>query len=496
MNEQRTEITAFLDRASCLASIELQRAGFVPSREERQELASISSRLHDALRIFELHGDAPAALRQRAVTQVALNRSISSPVRRLPPELLLIVIYFIIEEVEHFSRATLIADTIASVCVGWRLIALGDPKLWRCISSVRPRAVDLALSSQATLANMLPLLIRYSWDSNPTALPGFFQALQSYATRWIYTDVSTTQCSILESLPTIELPVLTAAKIRLEGPAVFGKLRPLEFLSKASTLTLLSVHLLLDWPYDAFWSEVCFPPFPNLVTLDIHVDNDRYEPLLPTFLVAMKSSASSLVNFHLHVMCCDGDPDFEIPVVFPALRRITLASAAPGTVLRYIAAPALEELVLNDIRRCNYAPIIELFDFLSNPPLPGLTRLTLKNVVALDHGDVLGCMQYLANLEELHVHEDRGQTFFLLSEPVLHRLTCVADESPLLPKLATVTVVYDVVDTDAYRKVESIWREMIASRKEPRICADISVVALEKAEVTDVESDEEVDEFY
>ncbi|KAL1701580.1 hypothetical protein EV121DRAFT_174795, partial [Schizophyllum commune] len=79
-------IDALLQRASCLASLELQRKGFVPSPEECEELNEISSRLSDAL-----HGStdgAPSALRDRLATQIAINRSIASAVRRLPAELL------------------------------------------------------------------------------------------------------------------------------------------------------------------------------------------------------------------------------------------------------------------------------------------------------------------------------------------------------------------------------------------------------------------------
>ena len=83
-------IGALLQRASCLASLELQRKGFVPSPEECEKLTETSSRLSDAL--YGSTVGAPSALRDRVATQIAINRSIASAVRRLPDELLLLIL--------------------------------------------------------------------------------------------------------------------------------------------------------------------------------------------------------------------------------------------------------------------------------------------------------------------------------------------------------------------------------------------------------------------
>ncbi|KAL1719985.1 hypothetical protein EV715DRAFT_198101 [Schizophyllum commune] len=494
MDEQRTKVTALLDRASCLASIELQRAGFVPSQEEREELARISSRLHDALRIFELHGDAPAALRQRAATQVALNRSISSPVRRLPPELLLIVIYFIIEEVEHFSRATLLADTIASVCVRWRYIALGEPRLWSYISSVRPYIVHLDLTLQVLLAASLPLHIEHPPLYDPLALVEYFRELEPYSSRWEALDVSATW-TILESMQTIDLPLLTSAKIGLEGPTEYRELRPFEFLSSASALKHFVVYLVQDWPDNASWDDVRFPSFPSLLTFELHMLSDPGIPLSLQWLYALESSRCSLLVLHLQIQTLNIQPDPRPPIRFTSLRQMVLLLDAPGAVLRHIVVPALEELTFRGLPGLeDFSPIPCLANFVSGQPLCNLKRLSLADV---DHGDPLAlvaCLQALGSLEELRVREASGNMFFLLAPLALERLICVEDQLPLLPRLSTIKVTYHA-DTDTYRRVEGIWLEMVASRTEPRVCENVPVVALREVGVKCRDSNDPDEDF-
>ncbi|KAL1688807.1 hypothetical protein GGG16DRAFT_59104 [Schizophyllum commune] len=488
-------IDALLQRASCLASLELQRTGFVPSPEECEELDEISSRLSDAL-----HGStdgAPSALRDRVATQIAINRSIVSAVRRLPAELLLLIKYCAIEDVEPFRRATFIADSIACICLRWRLIALGEPELWSYISSARPRIVALSFPTQVALANALPLHIQAAMFSGAIPLSKFFRELHPYASRWASIEIHTT-CLALEQQPAVELPVLATAEIHLQGPtgnkdllpvfSVHKDLRPFEFLHKSPSLGRLIIHLLQSWPVNAHWHKIHFPSLTDLHTFELHVDSahDAGEgPPTGTLLSALDSWRLSLVDLHLDIETSSymyHDNDFlRDSIIFTALRHLTLAADAAQGMFRYIRAPALEELTLRNMGDLNYSPVPYLLDFLWGQSHPNLKRLDLDSVAPGDPQAFLRCLERFRELEELCVREVEGDTFLLLSEPVLQRLICAADEPPLLPNLSTLRVARDE-KTD--QRLDDALQKMVVSRMEPRLCAIVPVVALELFELT------------
>ncbi|KAI5836579.1 uncharacterized protein SCHCODRAFT_02646098 [Schizophyllum commune H4-8] len=492
---------ALLQRASCLASLDLQRAGFVPSPEECEELMEISSKLSDSLLSAKTSGSAATALRDRVTTQIAINRSIASPVWRLPAELFLLVMYHAIEDVEPFRRATVIADTIACVCLRWRLIALGEPELWSYVSSARPRNVGLSYPAQVALAKALPLHIQAV--SEPIALTKLFRELRPHASRWTSIDVHTA-CLALEQQPIVDLPVLATAEIHLQGPtgnkglqpldSVQKDLRPFEFMQKSPSLRCLVIHLLQSWPVNAHWHKIHFPTLTDLHSFELHVDSAHDAgggPPTQPLLHALDSCRLSLVDLHLDIesssyMYSDNNL-IGNPILFTALRHLTLAADAAQGMFRYILAPALEELTLRNMGDLSYSPVPYLLDFLSNHPLPNPKRLDLDSVAPDDPQAFIRCLERFRKLEELRVREVEGDTFLLMSEPVLQRLTCAAEEPPLLPNLSALRVARDE-GTD--QKLNDALQKMVASREEPCLCAIVPVVALELFEVTDRGSDE------
>ncbi|KAL1672079.1 hypothetical protein EV122DRAFT_225388 [Schizophyllum commune] len=490
-------IGALLQRASCLASLELQRKGFVPSPEECEKLTETSSRLSDAL--YGSTVGAPSALRDRVATQIAINRSIASAVRRLPDELLLLIMYCAIEDVEPFRRATFIADSIACICLRWRLIALGEPELWSYVSSARPRIVALSYPTQVALANALPLHIQAAMFSGAIPLSKFFRELHPYASRWASIEIHTT-CLALEQQPAVELPILATAEIHLQGPtgnkdllpvfSVHKDLRPFEFLQKSPSLGRLIIHLLQSWPVNAHWHKIHFPSLTDLHSFELHVDSahDGGGPPTRTLLSALDSRRLSLVDLHLDIETSSyiyHDNDLlRDSIIFTALRHLTLAADAAQGMFRYIRAPALEELTLRNMGDLNYSPVPYLLDFLWGQSHPYLKRLVLDSVAPGDPQAFLRCLERFGELEELCVREVEGDTSLLLSAPVLQRLTCTADEPPLLPNLSALRIIWEREDSEANGRLEHALQKMVASREEPRLCSIIPVVALDIVEVT------------
>ena len=152
-------LASLLEHASSLASLDLQRDGFVPSAQGRGEIIDISNQISEALtRSTPETGDLPALYAQ-ASKQLAVNLSIVSPVRRLPPELLT-SIFFEISPGSPFDRGPLLARTVACVCFTWRAAVLGMPLLWSYISSERMSPLD-SYAAQIRRSGDLPLHLRH-----------------------------------------------------------------------------------------------------------------------------------------------------------------------------------------------------------------------------------------------------------------------------------------------------------------------------------------------
>ncbi|KAL1660779.1 hypothetical protein GGF50DRAFT_62485, partial [Schizophyllum commune] len=77
-----------LERAASAANLELQRNGFVPSLNEARLIHEVSDAISSGMLVIDAEIERLHDLRRQALAQLDIHKSITSPVRRLPPELL------------------------------------------------------------------------------------------------------------------------------------------------------------------------------------------------------------------------------------------------------------------------------------------------------------------------------------------------------------------------------------------------------------------------
>ncbi|KAI5891824.1 uncharacterized protein SCHCODRAFT_02581995 [Schizophyllum commune H4-8] len=481
MDTQCSEIIVLLQRASCLASIELQRAGFVPTPGEREVIQGISIRLSNELARLAL-GDHPSpsleALRERVTSQLNVNRSIAAPVRRLPSELLS-EIFLVLDTTT--SRAEMIAKTIAPVCVLWRTTAYSTPRLWSSISSLSTRhSASYDYARHAALAGDLPLHI---WASDKSA-GDILSQLRPYAARWETLFLAAT-CQLVESQPTLDFPMLRKVEFWPSRPSTSDTLH---FLANARRLETLKIMLLPMIGYIMEWLPLNVPAFPNLTSLELEIYYmDSVDPGVRTIVSALHSVRRTLsflsVKFQSGTFAeYDMHKRLEIADM-PSLRRLVLSDDAPCVVLEHIRAPALEEIVYRLGSDFFRGSISHLRSALLCAPARVKQLSICLSYPSLGPDELVRCLKLLPDLEELSVDDALGERPpMLITEGFLRRMTCAEDERPLVPKLTKLTLNM-ACGGDDWKSIDHGLKSMLESRRAPRNFASVEVVALKDVRI-------------
>ncbi|KAL1744743.1 hypothetical protein HDZ31DRAFT_63804 [Schizophyllum fasciatum] len=478
------QLARLVERASCLANFERLRSGFVPTRAERAVILVISDELSELLGQPHPTDNSLSALHARATSQLALNLSILSPIRRLPPEFLSAIFVSIIprDASGQFNSFAQMVD-VAGVCCAWRALVRSIPSLWTHISSWGAQSGDFDYAARAQLAAGLPLHLSHCQLATSEMRTTFLAQLQPHAARWASVDFGFTapfpNIEFRAALPALETVTLCLAGSARESPCGTS----LGFLQDAPALKRLTLHLFQD-AGDIHWGWLALPEFPYLTSLEVHVlCGELYFAPEDELLLVLRSCRRSLVFLSLDIL---GDtvqmwpPSMAAdPLQLESLRSICLEGNACHAYLGLISAPRLEDIKL----RTQYVPeqsqLTCLVAFSSRQRLP-VKRLTLDEVASDSTQTFVRCLELLADMEELYVREPEGGVL-LLTVPVLRRLTCVDDAPPLLPRLSK--VVFDMPQCVAGGPVGSALRKMLGSRRRARTCAGQAVAALGRVEI-------------
>ncbi|KAI5894526.1 uncharacterized protein SCHCODRAFT_02746112 [Schizophyllum commune H4-8] len=125
----REQMEALLER---LASLGLQRPGFIPTRAQRQELKRISEELSSDLAATDQDAREPSNLHEAVSDALEAIRSTTAPILLLPPELLADIFDHFVWCHNRRYRAGR-AEYLLDVCTLWRAVALGTPHFWNNI---------------------------------------------------------------------------------------------------------------------------------------------------------------------------------------------------------------------------------------------------------------------------------------------------------------------------------------------------------------------------
>lgn len=471
-----------LDRAASLASIELQRNGFVPSSLQVQNINAMTFELSSLLLRLGGEDDRLRALRQLVCTQIDIQRSIAAPVRRLPPEILaLVFIQFVeVEDQSPYRTPRLVLLTVGRVCSTWRIVARSTPELWTHIWT-QVHNPTVTYPDYAAMSGALPLYIAHTTLGRHNAFHRVLKQLRPQAARWC-SVILVGSCSSFSKQPAVALPSLRVAKLSLRHRSKPGVL---DFLACASELRILEIRYIIDRHDNDNWTglsiEFDFPAFSVLTHLLL--DFNEHNCIPADKLLHLLSDCSASLT-HLSLNCIIRRPSIDailpavLPIEMPSLLVAKITGACCG-ILECIIAPAINKLVLTNNAMGLCDPILVLSTFMSHSPHhSAIERLTLIDGFSRHPEDIIGCLEQLEGLQELRVEE---MAPFFLTGAVLDRLTCTDDRPPLLPRLTRMKV--KVRDEEMLSEFKDALRAMSQSRQTVRRWATRQVAALEPVEV-------------
>ncbi|KAL1721947.1 hypothetical protein EV715DRAFT_270813 [Schizophyllum commune] len=311
------------------------------------------------------------------------------------------------------AEQTLITTcTVAHVCHAWRAAARGTLQLWTPISDV--------FEAQLELSGVSPVQLLHTVHDD-LILERFLAALGPHSSRWQSVTLRGS-CDLLRSLPKYYLPQLEEASITLEGQTTDDVV---DFLSGATVLKRLAVA--------SHWRN---NPDPSFLSMSDDPDWNTVRYLSGR----RRANMSALSTLEVGQGC------FE--------------------VFDMIDAPALEEIVVRDVRGHHRADLMFqlLASFSEHTGHPGiLRRLTLRNIECQEwtgnHENFLHCIWRWRGLKELHV-EEPADCIPILTPDAIEWLAVEAIGPLYLPNL---------VPRRPWHKHRTALQKMIKSRKISRL---------------------------
>ncbi|KAI5889223.1 uncharacterized protein SCHCODRAFT_02548994 [Schizophyllum commune H4-8] len=406
------DCTTVLKRASSIANIQLHRSGFNPGSAERDAIQISTTEIHERMLSIDSEIQKLTRLRGQSSSQLELNQSLVAPVRRLPSEILSKIFVYHARLSPSLAEQTLYTTcTVAHVCCAWRAAARGTLQLWTPISSTAPFpgcsiASGDVFEAQLELSGVLPVQLSHTVHDD-LILERFLAVLGPHSSRWQPVTLRGS-CNLLRSLPKYYLPQLEEVSITLEGQNTDDVV---DFLSGATVLKRLAVAF--HWRNNP--DPSLFTEFPDFVSLPSHTS-----PLHSTLFCDWMFLSMS------------DDPDWNTVSHLSGRQRANMSALSTlevgqgcFEVFDMIDAPALEEIVVRDVRGHHRADLTFqlLASFSEHMGHPGtLRRLTLRNIECQEwmgnHEDFLHCIWRWRGLKELHVEEPADCTPILAPDAI------------------------------------------------------------------------------
>ncbi|KAJ7483501.1 hypothetical protein FB451DRAFT_1364408 [Mycena latifolia] len=327
------------------------------------------SRVRDRLKDLEI-------TRGLVATHLARNRSILSPLRRMPPEILLDIFSLTLPSILTARRRDRfnvndVPWTLSHISSYWRSVALASPSLWSLVAVNYTAFVEDPAHSypfpmlETQLARAQSLKIHFYASTNSETRPQteMFQFLAAHSSRWEELSISLTSDLV---------PLLSALRNRMPS------LR----------------RLWLQWDSPASQEAVnsidCFQTAPSLIDVGVYNEYRSIPILLPahqltryhldgpwTVQEEILKLGQNLVEARIDVRF-DQTPWLETTDIIdlPSLRRLYVSEP---NILDYIQVPHLQEIALW-IGKDDDADILKSLEPLVARSSCPLRRLCLKGV--------------------------------------------------------------------------------------------------------------------
>lgn len=283
------------------------------------------------------------------------------------------------------------------------------------------------------------------------------------------------------------LPARQFSRLRLADVSIINNYNPhaLDFLNYAPALRDLTISLLYDCTDDEVLHGFPIPRspmFPHLTHLYLCFYN--FFPI-SAFIETISRYAPSLREIATETSINAGWEETRPSAIFemPALRTANL-NYYTHRLLAYITAPVLDSVTFHTHIYSDTDPTDSLLEFLSRSPKPSLRTVSLTDPLRGTADTLERCLERMEGMCELRV---RDIGYDATSAPrvvaMLRLLVCEEDKAPVLPELKVFSL--EVSDANAPfidSEIKPPLSLMRWSRRETRICAGCTVVALEKFE--------------
>ncbi|KAJ7045143.1 hypothetical protein C8F04DRAFT_989778 [Mycena alexandri] len=422
----------------------------VPTEFEAQEVRSIRDDAEDTMcrnhaRIQRLQDKADSdetidslTRNNESLSQIVLrSRSILSPIRRIPPEILTHIFLLSapsLEEFKHVPWYDLVERspwTLGRICRRWRAVALASPALWSTIIihgqyDFEPCSLPM-LEAQLIRSGAHPLEIFFDYEHSvyDSTADMALEALAKHSARWKTFYIVQTQ---LDRMRSVRGRVLLLEKVGVwgteEGPGTDdGNSPPPAIDHFAIAPRLRSAEVVMCYP-GFKWPWTQLSRYESTALWQVHI-----------------TALHRLTNVEsCSLMMADEYDGGEIMPAYqpgsrilelPKLRQLELSterSRAPQdwTCPQWLRVPALTELSIPDV----------LLDGLPN--MLRLSRCSLRKLHITagcpSVAAILPVFQSNPEITELLITLDRDMS------PLISLLTLVSNKPPFLPRLSTLII--------------------------------------------------------
>ncbi|KAF8655375.1 hypothetical protein AX16_003072 [Volvariella volvacea WC 439] len=290
-----------------------------------------------------------------------------SPLVTLPVELLCKIFWHSVrdrfyDETYNFLVEPAEPTKIAQICRYWRVVALGDPKLWASLSVrlINHSSVQRARLWLIRTGSSCPLSLGFGglYDSDPKAMDDLMSLYISHRRRWFkvsfqFPPTGVNSLQLLARLPHGAAPQLNFAMLECRGCPVEIMHQAWNALSTSPNFNATRLRgLTREFMPVLPWSQLDRASFTNIGAQAI-VD------ILP--------HCQRLKDLHVAYPFRDGFPSVSTPITLPSLQKLEFY--VPGgsmPLLSCLTAPRLRELLIIQPEGGNLDPNPAAFhDFLA-----------------------------------------------------------------------------------------------------------------------------------
>ncbi|KAL1729864.1 hypothetical protein EV714DRAFT_284564 [Schizophyllum commune] len=398
-------------------------------------------------------------LTSKILNQLAINRSILAPIRRLPIELLSEIFFLVLEESP--LRSLQAATTMSHVCRGWRNVTRELGALWTKVVVETLDDFEEYCERFLPMTNHLPLELRCD---NPDIIWDLWDVMAPYASRWRRITLGA-RLSMLQDLKVLYME-------RLERLVIFAYDAPISPNFSVPDFVVAPRLRHIGLTLDVLQSErqLHVPVTQTLTSLRI----EAMSPFPITYVLPLlRACAQTLQILTLTTRHPSNETEGSystgasdiFDMTFLTDLRINDSACA---LLNHIAAPLLKELVLSDVPAYGSR---SLLGFLTrNQESRHLIDFRVYRTEERDIAVWIPCLRLMNSVRDLHFDE------LLSNADFLKLLTRRPNEPPLLPSLRKIAI-FNIFFR--HEELQEVIRDMCASRATmTTYCGHLAVLPL------------------